>query len=60
MNQSPLSAISDTKLLSDIKNLVCKEHELTARIIDHLAEIEKRKLYSDLKYRSLFEYFKSQ
>ncbi|MCK5074005.1 MAG: HNH endonuclease [Bacteriovoracaceae bacterium] len=56
MKSSPLATISDTKLLSNIKTLVNKEREFTARIIDHLAEIEHRKLYSELKYRSLFEY----
>ncbi|MCK5074514.1 MAG: HNH endonuclease [Bacteriovoracaceae bacterium] len=56
MKSSHLANISDTVLLSNIKTLVNKERELAARIIDHLAEIEKRKLYSELKYRSLFEY----
>ncbi|MCK5074553.1 MAG: hypothetical protein KAQ98_14070, partial [Bacteriovoracaceae bacterium] len=56
MKSSPLTNISDTNLLSNIKALVNKERELTAQIIDHLAEIEHRKLYSELKYRSLFEY----
>ncbi|MCK5073799.1 MAG: HNH endonuclease, partial [Bacteriovoracaceae bacterium] len=56
MKSSSLATISDTNLLLNIKTLVNNERELTAKIIDHLAEIEKRKLYSELKYRSLFEY----
>jgi hypothetical protein len=36
--------------------LIKKEHELSIKIIEHLEEIENRKLFSDLKYPSLFAY----
>ena len=51
-----LSNLTDSKLLLTTKKIVKEELQLTARIIDHLAEIERRKLYSDLKFRSLFDY----
>ncbi len=51
-----LKNISDTELLSKTKGLVLKERELIGEIIAHLAEIETRKLYCDLKYRSLYDY----
>ncbi len=51
-----LKNISDTELLSKTKKLVMKERELIGEIIVHLAEIETRKLYCDLKYHSLYDY----
>lgn len=51
-----LKHLTDKALLEDIKISVTQERELTTRILHHLLEIDKRKLYSDLKYSSLFEY----
>jgi len=51
-----LSYLTDTQLLLDIKNLVSEERKLTHKIIEHLEEIEARKLYSDLKCTSLYDY----
>ncbi len=51
-----LNDLTDSKLLMTTKKIVKEELQLTALIIDHLAEIERRKLYSDLKFRSLFDY----
>jgi len=51
-----LRNISDTELLSKTKKLVIKERELIGEIIAHLAEIETRKLYCELKYHSLYDY----
>ncbi len=51
-----LKNISDKELLLETKKLVFKERELIGEIIAHLAEIETRKLYSDLKYQSLYDY----
>ena len=51
-----LKKISDNLLLENIKELVKKELKITAEIITHLEEVDRRKLFSDLKYRSLFDY----
>ena len=51
-----LANLSDQIILKNTKNLVIQEKKLTANIIDHLQIIEQRKLYCDLKYKSLFDY----
>jgi len=47
---------SDQELLMKTKKLVKKEQQLLSIILSHLEEIERRKLYSDLGYKSLFDY----
>jgi hypothetical protein len=42
--------------LADAKSLAQKERTLTTQILWHLREIDRRKLYADLKYSSLWEY----
>jgi hypothetical protein len=51
-----LKHLTDQALLGDTKNLALKEKEISLNILYHLLEIEERKLYSELKYSSLFEY----
>lgn len=51
-----LSQISDEQLLNKINFLVQNERETLTKILHHLREIQKRRLYSQLKYGSLFEY----
>jgi hypothetical protein len=51
-----LRHLTDETLLKDTKYLVSRERELTTKILNHLREIDKRKLYSDLGYSSLFDY----
>jgi hypothetical protein len=51
-----LKHLTDETLLTDTKNLVQKEKDLLVHILHHLGEIETRKLFSDLKFSSLFEY----
>ncbi len=48
--------LSDRDLLSRMRQLVQRERELLTEILHHLKEVEKRKLYSDLGYKSLFDY----
>jgi len=43
-------------LLSQIKSFVQTERDLIVKILNHLREIEYRRLYSDLGYSSLFDY----
>jgi hypothetical protein len=35
---------------------VTKEREILAQVISHLDEIDRRKLFSDLKYSSIYQY----
>lgn len=51
-----LKHLTDKALLDDIKFLVTREKEFLIRILHHLKEIDKRKLYSDLGFSSLFDY----
>ncbi len=51
-----IKKLSDSDLLNCTRQLVQKERELLTEILHHLREVERRKLYSDLKYKSLFDY----
>lgn len=51
-----LRHLTDKTLLADTKFLASREREITTKILHHLKEIDKRKLYSDLGYTSLFHY----
>jgi hypothetical protein len=51
-----LTHLKDAVLLSQIKDFVQAERDLLVKILQHLREIERRRLFSDLGYRSLFDY----
>lgn len=51
-----LKHIPNNILLQDTSNLVKREREITSHVLWHLREIDRRKLYSDLKCTSLFDY----
>jgi hypothetical protein len=51
-----LRHLTDKVLLTDTKFLVSRERELSTKILHHLKEIERRRLYSDLGFTSLFDY----
>lgn len=51
-----LKNLSDKDLLLKTENLVKKERELFSEILHHLHEIQRRRLYADLGYRSLWDY----
>lgn len=51
-----LNHLNDAELLSQTQQLVQNERQLLTQILHHLKEVEKRKLFADLGYRSLFEY----
>ena len=51
-----LKYIKNDQLLLQTKNLVQKERQINIQVIQHLQEIEKRKLYLDRGFSSLFEY----
>lgn len=51
-----LTHLTDTTLLNDTQFLVKKENKITTKILHHLKEIERRRLFADLGYSSLFAY----
>lgn len=51
-----LRHLTDKALLEDTKALARREREITLKVLHHLKELERRKLFSDLGYRSLFDY----
>jgi hypothetical protein len=51
-----LRLLNDEELLRSTQALAQRERECTTQILRHLQEIERRKLFSDLRCRSLFEY----
>ncbi len=51
-----LRQLDDRQLLWQTKKLVSTERELLTNILRHLREVERRKLFCDLGYGSLFEY----
>ncbi|MCB9025305.1 MAG: HNH endonuclease [Bdellovibrionaceae bacterium] len=51
-----LKHLKDDELLTQTLNLVQKERHLLTQVLHHLKEVERRRLFSDLGYQSLFEY----
>ena len=51
-----LTHLTDEKLLDETQSLVKQEREITLKVLHHLREIERRRLFSALKYESLFNY----
>ena len=51
-----LNALSDTKVLEDLKTLSARENEVTCEILLYLIEVENRKLYLERGYSSVFDY----
>ena len=51
-----LQKVSNVELISQLKFLVKQERHLTIKILPHLMEVERRKLYRDMGFRSLYDY----
>ena len=51
-----LSGVSDQELVSKLKLLAGKEREITHSVVNHLAEMIRRRLYAELGYASVFDY----
>ncbi len=51
-----VSALSDDRLLARTKELSGIEHQIEVVVIDHLREIQKRRLYLRRGFSSLFDY----
>src|SRR6185369_16887110 len=48
--------LSDAELVAEVTSLAIREHEATARLIAHLAELDARRLYLGAGFASLFTY----
>jgi 5-methylcytosine-specific restriction endonuclease McrA len=53
---APLTDLSDESLLSRPGELTARERRITLRILDHLNEVERRKLFLKKGFRSMFAY----
>lgn len=51
-----LQCLNDETLHKDTLNLVAHERSASVKILHHVKEIDRRKLYSDFKCSSLFDY----
>lgn len=51
-----LKSINDKTLIQNTEELVSKERELLTSVLHHLREIDRRRLFSDLGYKSLFDF----
>ena len=51
-----LNHLSDSELHEKTKSLARKEREILTQVLWHLQEVDRRKLFSAMKYRSLHEY----
>jgi len=51
-----LNDLSDQNLLERTQSLAAQEREILTLLLHHLREIERRRLFSSLKYPSLLEY----
>lgn len=51
-----LRHLSDDQLISKTRLLVKQERELLTEVLHHLSEVGRRRLFSSLKFKSLFEY----
>ena len=54
--QTPLKLIEDTALIRQTKRLVRQESELLTKVLHHLREIDRRRLFSSLGRKSLHEF----
>ena len=48
--------LSDAELIARLKRCVARDRQLTARLLEHFAEVQARGLYRDQGYSSMFAY----
>jgi hypothetical protein len=53
---NPLRDVSDDDLLFQVQMAARGERAMTIKVLHHLNEIQRRKLYLELGYSSLFDY----
>lgn len=51
-----LTKITDSNLIANTETLAREERGLLTKVLHHLREIERRRLYSSLGYKSLFDF----
>ena len=51
-----VAGLSDRRLLQQLKRLTAVEHQIEIVVIDHLRELERRRLYLSMGCSSLFDY----
>ncbi len=51
-----IKALSDSELLQQTRLLVSSERELTTELLWHLREVDRRRLYAEQGFSSLFDY----
>ena len=52
----PLHSLSSKLLIENTQRLVAEERRITLQLISHLEEIQRRRLYSELGYTSLWDF----
>ena len=55
-----MNHLSDQQLIQSLENLVRREREILSEVLQHLKEIDRRKLFSKLGFTSLFDYATKQ
>jgi hypothetical protein len=55
-HQDRLKSASDDELLAGLSSIVHRRNQITAEFLAYLAELDRRQLFLDLGYASLFEY----
>ncbi len=55
-----VAGLSDRRLVQQLKELTAVEHQLEVVVIDHLRELERRRLYLSWGFSSLFDYATSE
>jgi len=55
-NSAKIETLTDSELLAVLKELSIKENQTTVEILLHLAEVDKRRLYLEHGFSSLFAY----
>ncbi len=56
MKNIDLKVLSNSELLNETVKAVAQERELTNLVLEHLREIQRRRLYATLGYSSMFDY----
>lgn len=56
MDNTSLSHLSNDVVLRELKSLVGRDHQNTAELIAHLAEVARRRLFRPAGYPSMFKY----
>jgi hypothetical protein len=56
MNGNLIRALSDSELLLNLKNAVLEERKIITQVLDFLREVDRRRLYADSGYASLWDF----